>query len=165
MTMSDRIAVMDHGRLIQVATPGEIYELPNSRYVADFIGNINILECTVTARSGSAVTLTTPASPSPLTVESSEAVEVGQSVFLAVRPEKLRLDHGPPPPGAVNAIAGKVFDIGYLGDWTNYLVDVPGGKRLRASRANMSRFVERPISWEDDVHVTFAPDAGILLTK
>ena len=62
---------------------------------------------------------------------------------------------------------GKVFDIGYLGDWTNYLVDVQGttSHRVRVSRANMSRFVERPISWDDEVEIAFAPDAGVLLTK
>ena len=64
-------------------------------------------------------------------------------------------------------LSGEVFDIGYLGDWTNFLVDIEGsqGRRLRVSRANMSRFVERPITWDDKVFVSFAPDAGVLLTK
>lgn len=164
MTMSDRIAVMDHGKLVQVAPPGEIYEQPNSRYVADFIGNINILEGKVSSQNGSSLTITSHASQS-FSVDSAEACSVGQNVFLAIRPEKMRISLDPPAtPG--NSLAGEVFDIGYLGDWTNYLVDIAGtGQRIRVSQANMSRFVERPITWEDKVHVSFAPDAGVVLTK
>jgi putrescine transport system ATP-binding protein len=167
MTMSDRIAVMDHGKLVQVAAPGEIYEQPNSRYVADFIGNINILEGSVTGKNGQSVTVASAATGAPLTVETGEPVAVGQKVFVAVRPEKMRVGFEPPGSSSDNRLEGEVFDIGYLGDWTNYLVDIKGGtgQRIRVSQANMSRFVERPISWEDQVHVSFAPDAGVLLTK
>ncbi|MGO4333631.1 ABC transporter ATP-binding protein [Labrys sp. KB_33_2] len=164
MTMSDRIAVMDHGKLVQVAPPGEIYEQPNSRYVADFIGNINILEGKISAQNGSSLTITSPSSQA-FSVDSAESCSVGQNVFLAIRPEKMRISlDAPTTPG--NWLAGEVFDIGYLGDWTNYLVDIAGtGQRIRVSQANMSRFVERPITWEDKVHVSFAPDAGVVLTK
>jgi len=162
--MSDRIAVMDHGKLVQVAPPGEIYEQPNSRYVADFSGNINILEGKISAQNGSSLTITSPSSQA-FSVDSAESCSVGQSVFLAIRPEKMRISlDAPTTPG--NWLAGEVFDIGYLGDWTNYLVDIAGtGQRIRVSQANMSRFVERPITWEDKVHVSFAPDAGVVLTK
>ncbi|QEN89807.1 ABC transporter ATP-binding protein [Labrys sp. KNU-23] len=164
MTMSDRIAVMDHGKLVQVAPPGEIYEQPNSRYVADFIGNINILEGKISAQNGSSLTITSPSNQA-FSVDSAESCSVGQNVFLAIRPEKMRISlDAPATPG--NWLAGEVFDIGYLGDWTNYLVDIAGtGQRIRVSQANMSRFVERPITWEDKVHVSFAPDAGVVLTK
>ncbi|WP_448953754.1 ABC transporter ATP-binding protein [Labrys neptuniae] len=164
MTMSDRIAVMDHGKLVQVAPPGEIYEQPNSRYVADFIGNINILEGKISAQNGNALAITSSTSQT-FNVDSAEACSVGQNVFLAIRPEKMRISlDAPANPG--NSLAGEVFDIGYLGDWTNYLVDIAGtGQRIRVSQANMSRFVERPITWEDKVHVSFAPDAGVVLTK
>jgi putrescine transport system ATP-binding protein len=166
MTMSDRIAVMDHGKLVQVGPPGEIYEQPNSKYVADFIGDINILEGKVAGRSGQTVEIRTAEGVS-LLVDSPEEVAAGQTAVIAVRPEKMRLGLDAPPPGTPNVLSGTVFDIGYLGDWTNFLVDIEGlaDKRLRASRANMSRFVERPISWEDKVFVSFAPDAGVLLTK
>jgi putrescine transport system ATP-binding protein len=166
MTMSDRIAVMDHGKLVQVGPPGEIYEQPNSKYVADFIGDINILEGRVVGRSGPTVEIETEAGRR-LVVDSAEEVATGQTASIAVRPEKMRIDLDPPPAGAPNVIEGEIFDIGYLGDWTNFLIDVPGieGKHLRASRANMSRFVERPITWEDKVFVSFAPDAGVLLTR
>ena len=165
MTMSDRIAVMDHGKLMQVAPPGEIYEQPNSKYVADFIGNINILEGKVASRSGNTIWVASAGTNRTFTVESAEPLSAGQSVFLAIRPEKMRISLEPPSSN-INVLTGEVFDIGYLGDWTNYIVDIDGaGQRIRASAANMSRFVERPISWEDKVHISFAPDAGVLLTK
>jgi putrescine transport system ATP-binding protein len=165
MTMSDRIAVMDHGKLMQVAPPGEIYEQPNSKYVADFIGNINILEGKVASRSGNTIWVASAGTNRTYTVESAEPLSAGQSVFLAIRPEKMRISLDPPSSN-INVLTGEVFDIGYLGDWTNYIVDIDGaGQRIRASAANMSRFVERPISWEDKVHISFAPDAGVLLTK
>jgi putrescine transport system ATP-binding protein len=167
MTMSDRIAVMDLGKLVQVAPPSEIYEQPNSRYVADFIGDINIIEGKIESQSGTTATIMGVKTGTRLTAETSEACQAGQSVFLAVRPEKMRISLEAPPPGTPNVVKGKVFDIGYLGDWTNYLVDIEGVERtrLRASMANVSRFVERPITWEDEVFVSFAPDAGIVLTK
>jgi putrescine transport system ATP-binding protein len=157
---------MEHGKLVQVGPPGEIYEQPNSKYVADFIGDINILEGRVVGRSGPTVEIETEAGRR-LVVDSSEEVATGQTASIAVRPEKMRIDLDPPPAGAPNVIEGEIFDIGYLGDWTNFLINVPGieGKHLRASRANMSRFVERPITWEDKVFVSFAPDAGVLLTR
>jgi putrescine transport system ATP-binding protein len=164
MTMSDRIAVMDHGKLVQVAPPGEIYEQPNSKYVADFIGNINIFEGKIGSVSGNAITVRAAGNQS-FAVESAEPLSPGQTAFLAIRPEKMRIALDPPA-DTTNCLTGEVFDIGYLGDWTNFVVDVPAlGQRIRVSSANMSRFVERPITWEDKVHVTFAPDAGVLLTK
>ena len=61
-------------------------------------------------------------------------------------------------------LAGEVWDIGYLGDWTVYRVRLPSGDLIRLSRANASRFVENAVTWEDQVHVSFAPDAGVVLT-
>ncbi|WP_413992098.1 ABC transporter ATP-binding protein [Labrys okinawensis] len=164
MTMSDRIAVMDHGKLVQVAPPGVIYEQPNSKYVADFIGNINIFEGKVGSVNGNAVSVQSAGNP-PFRVESAEPVSTGQTVFLAIRPEKMRISLDQPADTS-NCLIGEVFDIGYLGDWTNYVVEIASlGQRIRVSSANMSRFVERPLTWEDKVYVTFAPDAGVLLTK
>jgi len=165
MTMSDRIAVMNHGKLVQVGPPGEIYEQPNSRYVADFIGDINILDGTVVSRSGGVVELSAE-NGGRVVVETAEPLQTGQPVHVAIRPEKMQISLDPAPDGAPNQFRGEVFDIGYLGDWTIYLVDIEGShRRLRVSRANMSRFVERPITWEDKVHVSFASDAGVLLTR
>jgi len=163
--MSDRIAVMDHGRMVQVGPPGEIYEQPNSRYVADFIGDINLIEGTVVNAGDGRVEL--KSGSRRILVDNPGSVVPDQRVHVAVRPEKMRLSLDPPPSDAPNVFAGSVFDIGYLGDWTTYIVDLAeaGGRRMRVSRANVSRFVERPITWDDTVYVSFAPDAGVLLTR
>ncbi|GGE33928.1 polyamine-transporting ATPase [Agaricicola taiwanensis] len=165
MTVADRVAVMDKGKLIQVATPGEIYEQPNSRYVADFIGDINIIEGRITGASGGRVTIGSAEAEAPLTVASEADLAKDTTAWIAVRPEKTRLSLDAPPAGTANALTGTIFDIAYLGDWTVYLVQLPGGKILRVSQANMTRTVERPISWDDKVHLWWAPEAGVLLSR
>jgi len=166
MTMADRIAVMDHGRIVQVATPGEIYEQPASRYVAEFIGDVNILEGKVSEAGEGRCTLAVADAPAPVSVAGvAEPLKPGQEVALALRPEKLVLTHEAPPAGTPNVFAGTVWDIGYLGDWTIYLVRLASGRTLRVSRANATRFVERPLSWDDEVFVHFAPEAGVVLTR
>jgi putrescine transport system ATP-binding protein len=165
MTVADRVAVMDKGKLIQVATPGEIYEQPNSRYVADFIGDINLIEGRVAGVKGGHVTVGSADTEVPLTVISEAAPAKDDAVWIAVRPEKTRLTLEPPPPGTANALAGTVFDIAYLGDWTIYLVQLSGGKIMRVSHANMTRTVERPMTWDDKVYLWWAPESGVLLTR
>ena len=165
MTMADRIGVMDGGRLVQVATPGEIYEQPKSRFIAEFVGDVNILEGRVAAREDGLWRIATPSAAAPLVIDDpDEVLETGQEVAIAVRPEKMRIHHGPAPAGLANAVEGEVWDIGYLGDWTVYRVKLPSGAILRVSSANASRFVEHPITWDEPVHLTFAPDAGVILT-
>jgi putrescine transport system ATP-binding protein len=164
MTMADRIGVMDHGRLVQVATPGEIYEQPKTRFIAEFVGDVNILEGQVIAQEDGLWRIGTGYAPAPLTIDDpDEVLERGQAVAVAVRPEKMRIHHGPAPAGLRNALQGEVWDIGYLGDWTVYRVKLASGAILRVSSANASRFVEQPIDWDEQVHITFAPDAAVIL--
>jgi putrescine transport system ATP-binding protein len=167
MTMADRIAVMDKGKVVQVAPPGEIYEQPRTRFIAEFVGDVNILEGRVAARAeGGGWRIETALAAAPLIVDDpGEALEPGQAVAVAVRPEKMVLHREPPSPNALNVLAGEVWDIGYLGDWTVYRVRLDSGQVLRVSQANAARFVERPIGWEDRVRVTFAPNAAVVLTR
>src|SRR5580658_2987978 len=109
MTVADRIAVMDRGRLMQVAPPAEIYERPNSRWVADFIGNVNLFEGRVGA-DGLSVEGT---AAGHLRVAAKADAAPGTTVWVAVRPEKVRITREPPLPGADNCVAGKIVDIGY----------------------------------------------------
>jgi len=166
MTVADRIGVMDHGKLKQVATPAEIYEHPNSRYVADFIGDINLLEGKVArAEAGShLVRLEGLPVPGAINVTCDTPCQAGDAATFAIRPEKVRIAHDAPADRAVNAIEGKVWDIGYLGDTSIYHVRLPSGSNMRAAVANTARVVERPISWEDTVWLTWTPESGILLT-
>ncbi|WP_245411043.1 ABC transporter ATP-binding protein [Microvirga flavescens] len=166
MTMADRIAVMDHGRIAQVATPGEIYEQPKTRFIAEFVGDVNILEGKVIGQENGLWRVETAASPTPLTIDDpDEVLHAGQAVAIAIRPEKMVIRRGAAAPGTQNAVTGEVWDIGYLGDWTVYRVKLASGEILRVSRANASRFVENPIDWDEEVHLTFAPDAAVILAE
>jgi putrescine transport system ATP-binding protein len=162
MMLASRMAVMDQGRIVQTGAPQEIYESPSDRRVAKFIGDINIFELTFEAMDGPDARLSGPhgafRAPAPA------GAAPGATVWLAVRPEKLRIDFERPAPSAGNRIAGEVSDVGYTGDWTTYGVDTAFG-RLQVARANASRTPERPITKGDKVWVSFDADAGVVLTR
>ncbi len=165
MTMADRIGVMDRGKLVQVATPAEIYEQPKTRFIAEFVGDVNILQGKVAGREGGLWHIATPSASAPLLVDDpDENLQVEQGIAVAIRPEKMSL-HREPPRDAANVLVGEVWDIGYLGDWTVYRVKLDSGAMVRVSRANASRFVEAPVTWEERVHLSFAPDAAVILTR
>ena len=231
MTVASRVAVMDEGRVMQVATPAQIYEAPNSAYVADFIGDVTLIEGTARARTSSADTSSagtveaeTPAAapvrapqpnafgiwlhdkvlapvigprkdivrqlPAPKLTETCEAspqvppggVEIhwadgqapliatdadpaldGQTVKLALRPEKVGISKT--RPDAPNALRGKVIDIAYLGNLSTYHVELSGGVMIKAQTANTRRVARRDITWEDEVWVSWTATAGVVLDK
>lgn len=165
MVMADRIAVMRDGKIVQVGRPEEVYEAPNSRYVAEFLGDVNLFETTVEAIEHPMAHLNLAEAEAGFYVLDDDCPGPGSTVWLAVRPEKMRISLDPPAPGARNTLAGEIWDIGYTGDWTNYIVELPGGKLVRVAQANSRRFVERPIDWDDKVWVSFDPDAGVVLTS
>jgi len=164
MVVADRIAVMRAGEIAQIGRPAEIYETPNSRYVADFIGDVNLFEGRVTGADGTKVSLGSDDCPGGLEALEDDRLAMGSPVWLAVRPEKLKL-HLDPPGGTANRLSGKVVDYGYLGDWTTYVVELATGRTVRAALANVSRLVERPIGYGDPVWLTFAPDGAVVLTR
>jgi putrescine transport system ATP-binding protein len=164
MTLADRIAVMDRGQLMQVAPPAEIYEQPNSRWVADFIGNINLLEGRV-GDDGMSVEGT---ALGRLCVATKIAAEPGATVWVAVRPEKICITPAGPAdrqPAADNGVAATVVDIGYLGDLSIYKLRTESGITLQATLANAARFSDHTVGWNDDVRLSFSPDAAIVLTR
>ncbi|HVZ03750.1 ABC transporter ATP-binding protein [Hyphomicrobium sp.] len=162
MTVASRIAVMEKGVLVQVATPGDIYENPKTRYIAGFIGDVNVFEGNVSARSDGCIEIEGK-DGHQFKTRSGESVSVGQQVWLALRPEKIRISHDQPA-SAVNSIPGKVEDIGYLGSISHYHVRTPGGQRVTALRANSAHAVERTINWEENVWLDWPTDAGVILT-
>jgi putrescine transport system ATP-binding protein len=165
MTMADRIAVMDHGRIVQVATPGEIYEQPRTRFIAEFVGDVNILDGKVLGQEQGLWRVAAAGAAAPLTIDDpDEVLHAGQGVAIAVRPEKMTIGRTAPE-GAPNVLSGEVWDIGYLGDWTVYRVRLDTGAILRVTRANRSRYVDDPIDWEERVEVSFAPDAAVILSE
>jgi putrescine transport system ATP-binding protein len=167
MTVSDRVAVMDKGVIVQVGTPAEIYEAPNSRYVADFIGNINIVEGKLagTDSTTARVTSTVNCDGFTVAVEQTCDLPVGSDVAFAIRPEKVRISLDQPAATAVNALHGEVWDIGYLGDFSVFIVKIGEDRFFRAAQANVSRLVDRPITFGDMVWLTWPADAGIVLTR
>jgi putrescine transport system ATP-binding protein len=165
MTVADRIAVMDHGRIIQVATPAEIYEQPNSRWVADFIGDINLLEGRIAASGNGAVRMECAGTGAVVEVDQDVAASRDEAAWFAIRPEKVGISFDRPPDGAVNTVEGTVWDIGYLGDVSIYHVRLPTGTTVKSTVTNRTRLVERPITWDDKVWLTWTRDSGVVLMK
>ncbi|TCR64935.1 ABC transporter ATP-binding protein [Bosea sp. BK604] len=164
MTMADRMAVMSHGKLVQIGPPDVIYEAPANRYVAEFVGDINVIEGRVSAVAGDLVTLESPVAGTVELDEETLALKPGEAIFVGLRPEKISLSHDEPEQG-VNKVAGEIWDIGYLGDFTMVQVMVGGddGHLLKVALANRSRRIERPFAWEDKVWLSWDVEAGLVL--
>ncbi|MBL8908062.1 MAG: ABC transporter ATP-binding protein [Rhizobiales bacterium] len=166
MTLATRIAVMDQGEIRQTGTPTEIYEFPRSRFVADFIGSINLCDGTVNRTGGGKAVVACEAWNAEVTVACDDALSVGSKVSVAVRPEKIAIDRHKPASG-LNILAGKVMDLGYFGKDSLYRVKLQGNTLVRVNRVNERRASEgeRVADWEDDVYLSFDPSAAILLRE
>jgi len=161
MTVASRVAVMDHGRIVQVDTPDRIYESPNSVYVADFIGDVNIFEGS--AEPGADVTQVTWAEGQPpLTGSADRPLARGTRCAMAIRPEKIAISAEPPADRA-NALRGKVHDIAYLGNISTYHVELPTGHIVKAQTANTRRIGRREFTWDDEVWLSWTDTAGVVL--
>ncbi|HUI13641.1 MAG TPA: ABC transporter ATP-binding protein [Xanthobacteraceae bacterium] len=165
MTVADRIAVMDRGRLMQVAPPAEIYEQPNSRWVADFIGSVNLVEGRV-GPDGLSVEGTVLGR---IRVAAKIAAEPGATVWAAVRPEQLRMTANSTEPDEQWAlesdVAATLADIAYLGDLSVYRLRTAAGAPLQASRANVGPFAARAFAANGKVWLNFPRTAAIVLTQ
>ncbi|MBM3517389.1 MAG: ABC transporter ATP-binding protein [Alphaproteobacteria bacterium] len=165
MTVASRIGVMERGRIVQVATPAEIYEAPASRYVAEFIGDVNLFEGRLLDTANGTARIRCDDAACDFLVEQTVNAEPGATVWLALRPEKLAIDLASPEAGAVNQLSGTVLDIGYLGSLSVYHVQLATGKQVTAVETNRARLVRRPISWNDQVHLTASPEAAVVLLR
>jgi putrescine transport system ATP-binding protein len=164
MTMADRMAVMDKGEVVQVATPAEVYEAPASRFVADFVGTVNLFEGRVAGGQGNSA-LIEVAEGFVIRAENAGDVEPGRTVWYAVRPEKIRLSAAQPAGATANAIEGEIWDIGYLGDMTIYHIRLGDGRIVKTSAVNRDRAIEDALSWHDRAWISFPADAGVVLTR
>ena len=160
MTLADRIAVMERGSIAQVAAPMEIYEQPRSRFVADFIGDVNLIEGRLVANEYGAAVDT---AAGRLSVATAGDARPGDTVWLAVRPEKMRIG-GEAAPGA-NQVSGQVIETGYLGDVSVYKLRLDRGVTAKVTVPNASRMAAADIAPDDRVSVSWMPDAGIVLTR
>jgi putrescine transport system ATP-binding protein len=160
MTVADRIAVMKDGKLAQVGTPAEIYERPNSRWVAGFVGDVNLIEGRVTEVYPKFVTFERDG----LRMRLPHADVAPGAAAVALRPEKIRIGHAVPDGASENGASGIVTDIGYLGTLSIYKVRLDGGLTLKAAVMNEQR-AAGTIHANDRVWLSWAPDAGVLLTE
>jgi putrescine transport system ATP-binding protein len=165
MTLATRMAVMDAGRFKQVGTPTEIYEFPNSRFVADFIGSANIFEGRVTENGADHVRVKSEIGE--VFVDHGQSVKVGSKIWVAVRPEKIHIVKTEDPVSGPNQVSGKVDDIGYLGETSIYKVKLPSGQIVDVTATNQTRPMNRThrITWEDKVNISWEPSSAMLLTS
>ena len=162
MTVASRVAVMDHGLIKQVETPAKIYEQPNSVYVADFIGDVNLIEGRVGAVNGVAE-LDWAEGRAALAGQPGENIAKGEKATLAIRPEKIAISKD--EPDARNRVFGKILDIGYLGNLSTYHVELAEGLIIKCEVGNRSRLERRDFTWEDDVWLSWSDTAGLVLPQ
>lgn len=168
MTMSTRIAVMNQGYIAQIGTPTEIYEYPNSRFVAEFIGDVNIFEGRVIEDEPDHVLIQSEEAGCDLYINHGVPTPLGTQVSVAVRPEKMLLSKEPPAdadPTGRNVTRGTVREIAYIGEASIYIVDLDSGKTVRVTAPNVARRVDMPITWEDQVYLSWRPFAGVVLSQ
>jgi putrescine transport system ATP-binding protein len=163
MALATRIAVMDHGKVVQVGTPSEIYEFPQSRFIADFVGTTNFFEGTVTGVESGQIRVNCPEAGGELLVDDLGRVNAGQRVWVALRPEKIKLSKQPAAGDRVNQLKGTVWELGYLGNRSTYRIKTPTGKVLTVLAQNEKRTSQWSIDWSDEVYLSWNANAAIVL--
>ncbi len=163
MTVASRVAVMNNGQLVQVETPEVIYEQPSSVYVADFIGDVNLIEGSVAAL-GEGAELAWAEGRASLIGQLGAALSKGQSATFAIRPEKIAISSDEPLDRR-NRVRGKILDIGYLGNLSTYHVELPEGPVVKCEVGNRSRIERRDFTWEDEVWLSWSDTAGLVLAR
>ena len=163
MTVASRVAVMNHGELIQVETPEVIYEQPSSVYVADFIGDVNLFEGSVSSLDGGAE-LAWAEGRAPLLGQPGVDLRVGQNAAFAIRPEKIAIS-SEEPRDKQNRVHGKILDIGYLGNLSTYHVELAEGQVVKCEVGNRSRIERRDFTWDDEVWLSWSDTAGLVLAR
>jgi putrescine transport system ATP-binding protein len=165
MTLSSRMAVMDAGRFRQIGTPTEVYEFPDSRFVADFIGSANIFEGRVSENGADHVRVKTEVCD--IFIDHGHTVTEGARIWVALRPEKIRVTKSDTPATGENQASGVVEDIGYLGETSIYKIRLPNGQIIDVTAPNQSRPMNRQhrITWDDRVNISWDPSSAMLLNS
>jgi putrescine transport system ATP-binding protein len=169
MTMADRIGVMDAGHLEQVATPRKLYEAPSSRWVAEFVGDVNLFEGEVGPAEGARLSIATRDAGTIVAAAPYDPVTKKQ-VCVAVRPEKVKLSRRGPASDAdhahsINRLEGIVTDVSYLGGFTTYKVKLDTGATVRSSMANTARLDMDAYNVTQRVVAWFTPDDCVVLER
>jgi spermidine/putrescine ABC transporter ATP-binding subunit len=164
LAMASRCAVMNRGLLQQVATPSDLYEYPNSRFVADFIGQVNLFEGKLTVDEHDHAVVASPDLPSPIFLDHGVTGAHGTDLWVAIRPEKIALhkrgEGQPEPtsegaPAGHNIAAGVIRHISYLGSESVYEIELETGRKIRALRSNLTRRDQEDLTWDEPVWVAW----------
>ena len=174
LATATRCAVMNKGVLAQVATPADLYEFPNSRFVADFIGSVNLFEGTLVVDEPGNAAVKCAELEAQVYLDHGVTGAKGSSVWVALRPEKIEMHkraNGDAPmkmedaPVGANVIPGVIKDIVYLGSETNYEVEIAGGRRIKTFRSNLTRYDQEDFTWEEPVWLAWhACSPAVLLS-
>jgi putrescine transport system ATP-binding protein len=164
MALSTRIAVMNRGQVLQVGTPSEIYEFPQSRFVADFIGTTNLFEGTVSGTEPGHLIVQSNEAGCELIVDELGRFGTGQRVWVALRPEKIRLSKQPQADGR-NQVRGTVWELGYLGNRSTYRIKTATGKMVTVFAQNDRRTSEWTFDWSDEVYLSWTANCAVVLQQ
>jgi putrescine transport system ATP-binding protein len=169
MTLGTRLGVMNHGRIAQVGTPSDIYESPATRFVADFIGSVNMFAGEVSDNGSGGLRIRCADLGCTVRAERALGCARGATVWTAIRPEKINITRqpltAPDPVGAENVVRGTVKEIAYMGDMSIYLVRIESGSMLRVTLPNIMRGAERPIAREESVWLSWHGTSPVVLTE
>ena len=163
MILASRIAVMDEGRFEQVGTPKQVYEYPNSRFVADFIGTINLFEGTVEDASEGAITVRCESAGAAMRALTDTPPPVGSKICLAIRPEKIFISQEEPESEWNTSLRGVVDDLGYFGNLSLYRIRLENGRIVQVSAQNRRRSAERFLEWDDQVFISWRAQSVVVL--
>ena len=169
MTVAHRIGVMDGGRIEQVATPRELYEAPNSRWIAEFVGDVNVFEGEVASREAGRLTISTKDAGAIVAAEPRQPI-TNTAICVAIRPEKVKLSRRGPVSDAgnahaINRLEGIITEVNYLGGLTTYKVKLDSGAVLRSSMANTARLEFDAYMASQRVVAWFTPDDCVVLER
>ena len=164
MTLSSRIGVMNAGEIVQTGTPSEIYEYPGSRFVADFIGSVNIFQGRIVEDEPDFVRISSDEAGCPLYIDHGVSTPPGARVWVAIRPEKITMSKDEPQ-GEDNHTRGTIDEIAYMGDLSIYHVQLDSGKRVRVTIPNLTRTGSDRFTWEEKVHLSWQASSGVVLTS
>jgi len=163
MILSTRIAVMESGRFEQIGPPKEVYEFPKNRFVADFIGTINMFDGTIADAVDGKVMIDCAECGTPLTALSNAPPAAGSKVCVAIRPEKIFISQHAPDNNEDTRMPGIVEDFGYFGNLSLYRIRLQSGKIVQVSAQNRVRSAERSLEWNDEVFISWRPRSAVLL--
>jgi putrescine transport system ATP-binding protein len=166
MTLASRIGVMNRGEIVQIGTPTEIYEFPSSKFVADFIGSVNMFEGRLVEDLPDRVRIQSDELGGVIYVDHGISAAPGQRVFAAIRPEKISILRAAPEQTRENCAKGVVKEIAYMGDVSVYLVRIESGKTVRVTLPNIERLSDNErIQWDETVYLTWHPGSPVVVTQ